>query len=67
MDSIAMLAVPTFLTNHLKRAIPRYKHHLSMASISRCPRKKLKHKIFLTYSDVTLASCAQLCVLQMPY
>ncbi len=38
-----------------------FKYHLSMASMSRCPCKKLKSKIW-GYSDFVLGSCAQLCV-----
>ena len=44
--------------------IPGLKHHLSMASVSTCSRMRLKSKI-LAYSHFALASCAQLCVLQM--
>ncbi len=36
-----------YITNKKnQKAIPRFKYHLSMASISRCPAKKIKSKIF---------------------
>ena len=64
---IIYLTSQTYHSNkNNKRAIPRFKHHLLIASRSRCPSKKLKSKISAN-SNFVLASCAQSCNLQMPH